>query len=207
MSTATISPEVIIAAIPGTKSKGTGVKDVPAAAFIAAYSDHLKKTGKIELPKWVDVIKLGRYKELAPINPDWYYVRAATIARRVYLEKGIGVSSLAKSFGGKHRRGVRRSHWKPGARGVIKHCLKQLEGLGVLLKEPKTGGRKITPTGQRDLDRIAGQVKSKLWAERKAIAAAAPIIEHEEPHEHEEHHAEEHAEHEEPEQEEKSDEE
>lgn len=47
-----------------------------AEAFIAAYSSHLKRSGKLEIPTWVDVVKTGSQKELAPYDPDWYYVRA-----------------------------------------------------------------------------------------------------------------------------------
>ena len=47
-----------------------------ADAFIAAYSSHLKRSGKLEVPNWVDTVKTGSFKELAPYNPDWYYVRA-----------------------------------------------------------------------------------------------------------------------------------
>ena len=47
-----------------------------AEAFIAAYASHLKRSGKLEVPVWVDLVKTGAYKELAPYDPDWYYVRA-----------------------------------------------------------------------------------------------------------------------------------
>ena len=33
---------------------------------------------QIQLPNWVDIVKTGRYKELGPYDPDWYYVRAGT---------------------------------------------------------------------------------------------------------------------------------
>lgn len=56
--------------------RGITVKDVPATDFIAAYAKFLKRTGKVQVPKWVDVIKTGVHKELAPYNPDWYFVRA-----------------------------------------------------------------------------------------------------------------------------------
>lgn len=36
----------------------------------------LLDTGKIEVPTWVDIVKTGSYKELAPYDPDWYYIRA-----------------------------------------------------------------------------------------------------------------------------------
>lgn len=31
---------------------------------------------QIELPPWTDIVKTARFKELAPYDPDWYYVRA-----------------------------------------------------------------------------------------------------------------------------------
>lgn len=47
-----------------------------AEAFISAYSSHLKRSGKLEVPTWVDIVKTGSFKELAPYDADWYYVRA-----------------------------------------------------------------------------------------------------------------------------------
>ena len=52
------------------------VRDVPAAKFIAAYAEELKKNDKFVLPKWADLVKTGVSKELAPYDPDWYFVRA-----------------------------------------------------------------------------------------------------------------------------------
>lgn len=51
-----------------------------AEAFITAYASHLKRSGKLEVPTWVDLVKTGSYKELAPYDPDWYYVRAGPYA-------------------------------------------------------------------------------------------------------------------------------
>jgi ribosomal protein S19E (S16A) len=45
-------------------------------AFIKAYAAYLKRTGKLEVPKWVDLVKTGTFKELAPYDPDWYFIRA-----------------------------------------------------------------------------------------------------------------------------------
>eukprot|EP01120_Amphizonella_sp_Union-15-10_P003411 TRINITY_DN1382_c0_g2_i1.p1 TRINITY_DN1382_c0_g2~~TRINITY_DN1382_c0_g2_i1.p1 ORF type:complete len:164 (-),score=29.57 TRINITY_DN1382_c0_g2_i1:57-548(-) len=140
---------------------GCGVRDVPAAAFIHAYADYLKTNGKLEIPKWIDFVKTGRFKELSPLNPDWLYIRTAAIARKIYLKKGTGVGGFSKIFGGRHRDGVRRRHFKTASRGIIKYSLKELQKLKVLEKDPK-GRRQITSAGQQDLDRIAAQVKQKL---------------------------------------------
>lgn len=55
--------------------RGVSLKDVPAQEFITAYAKYLKKSGNIELPKWVDIVKTGIHKELPPSNPDWFFVR------------------------------------------------------------------------------------------------------------------------------------
>lgn len=55
---------------------GITVRDVRADAFIAAYAQVLKNNDKFVVPKWADTIKTGVHKELAPYDPDWYYVRA-----------------------------------------------------------------------------------------------------------------------------------
>ena len=34
------------------------------------------RSGKITLPNYVDYVKTGKHKELAPYDKDWYYIRA-----------------------------------------------------------------------------------------------------------------------------------
>eukprot|EP00966_Prymnesium_polylepis_P019692 454071-Prymnesium_polylepis.1 len=72
------------------EARGVTVKDVASHDFVIAYAAHLKRIGKIEVPKWADLVKTATHKELAPYDPDWYYIRAAAIARRVYLRAGTG---------------------------------------------------------------------------------------------------------------------
>lgn len=60
---------------------GVTVKDVSAEAFIREYAAHLKKAGKLRLPKWVDYAKTAVSKELPPLDPNWLYVRAGMSSR------------------------------------------------------------------------------------------------------------------------------
>lgn len=101
-----------------------------------------------------DLIKTGVRKELAPYRDDWYYVRAASIARKIYLRQGLGIAGLARVYGGAFRRGTRKQHFKRDSRGLIRHIVHQLEELGIVAKLEK-GGRKLTKEGRKDLDRIA----------------------------------------------------
>ncbi|TIB38219.1 hypothetical protein E3P86_01758 [Wallemia ichthyophaga] len=137
--------------------KMVNVRDVSAPSFIEAYSQHLKRSGKIEIPNWVDIVKTGSHKELAPYNPDWYFVRAAAVARHIYLRKSVGVGSLVKFHGGAVNRGHRPYHHRDASRGVDRRVVQSLEKIGVLEKAVD-GGRRISQDGMRDLDRIAASV-------------------------------------------------
>jgi len=46
------------------------------------------------VPKWSEFVKTGKAKDLAPLNSDWLYVRAAALARKIYLRGHLGVSTL-----------------------------------------------------------------------------------------------------------------
>ena len=140
---------------------GVTVKDVNSHDFVIKYAAHLKKIGKIEVPKWADLVKTGTTRELAPYDPDWYYIRAAAIARRVYVRGGIGVGAFKRIFGGRMHRGTRPETFMTGSGAICRHILKELESLKIIEKVPGGKGRRITPQGQRDLDSIAGQIAPK----------------------------------------------
>lgn len=86
---------------------------------------------------------------------------AAAVARRVYIQKGLGVGEFRRIFGGRSfKKGkVAPEHFARGAGGVVRHALQQLEALGLVEKSAgRKGGRAITAEGQRQLDLVAGSV-------------------------------------------------
>lgn len=105
------------------------------------------------LSGWVDTVKTGPAKELPPQSIDWYYVRAASIARHVYLRKTVGVGRLRKVHGSTRNRGSRPSHHVDASGSVDRKVMQSLEKIGVLEQDEEKGGRRITQSGQRDLDR------------------------------------------------------
>ncbi|KAK3817241.1 MAG: 40S ribosomal protein S19-A, partial [Benniella sp.] len=134
------------------------VKDINAHDFNRAYAAYLKRSGKLEIPKWVDLVKTGTNKELAPYDPDWFYVRAASVARHIYLRRSVGVGALKKLHGGTVNRGTRPSHHVNSSGSIARKVLQALEKINVIEADEENGGRKITVDGQRDLDRIAASV-------------------------------------------------
>lgn len=133
---------------------GFTVRDVDAQKFVQAYAAHLKRSGKLAVPAWVDMAKTGSFKELAPYNPDWFYVRAASLARHIYLRPGAGVGALRMVYGGRKNRGTRPSKHADASGNVIRKALQALEKLKLVAVD-SNGGRCITSNGQRDLDHVA----------------------------------------------------
>jgi small subunit ribosomal protein S19e len=109
------------------------------------------------VPAWVDIVKTASFKELAPYDPDWFYVRAASVARHIYLRKSVGVGALRKLHGGRKNRGTRPGRHFEGSGSVERKVLQSQEKIGVLETNTKAGGRSITKSGRRDLDRIAAE--------------------------------------------------
>eukprot|EP01025_Chloroclados_australasicus_P029476 TRINITY_DN2946_c0_g1_i2.p3 TRINITY_DN2946_c0_g1~~TRINITY_DN2946_c0_g1_i2.p3 ORF type:complete len:156 (-),score=24.76 TRINITY_DN2946_c0_g1_i2:143-610(-) len=139
--------------------KPKGVKELQAEDFIVAYAQHLKSTDKLQLPDWVDLVKTASHKELAPYNVDWYYVRAASICRKLYIKNNLGVGILRRIYGGsKKNSGTRSEHFHKAAGGLIRHILKQLEDAGLVETKEDGKGRILTDEGRRDMDLIAGRV-------------------------------------------------
>jgi len=121
----------------------------------------------LKVPAFVEIVKTSKAKEIGPIDPDWYYIRAAAVARHVYLRPNTGVGAIRKIYGGAKNNGTRPSHFVKGSASVARKVLQSLEGVKIVATDTN-GGRTLTSTGRRDMDRIALQVVS---------SAAAAVVE------------------------------
>ncbi|KVH99270.1 Ribosomal protein S19e [Cynara cardunculus var. scolymus] len=115
------------------------VKDVSPHEFVKAYAAHLKRSGKMELPHWTDIVK------------------TASMARKIYLRGGLGVGAFQRIYGGSKRNGSAPPHFCKSSGGIARHILQQLQNMNIVDFEAK-GGRKITSNGRRDLDQVAGRI-------------------------------------------------
>jgi len=141
-------------------SKAATVKDVNGQKFVVEYANFLKKGGKIELPAWVDIVKTSVHKELQPFNKDWFYIRCAAVARNIYLRPGTGAGALNGKFGGRKNGGYAPYHHADATGQVQRKVLQQLEKAGVLVKDTKKGGRRVTSVGQKEMDLVAKKIRA-----------------------------------------------
>ena len=140
----------------------TTLYDVPAEALIEKLAQELKtKYNKIKPLPWAAYVKTGVFKERSPMNPDWWYVRCASILRKVAIHTNIGVSRLKGLYGGRKRRGAKPEHVRKGSGSIIRHLLQQLEEED-LIQTIRGQGRRITGRGQSLLDRVAHEIKMKI---------------------------------------------
>ena len=133
---------------------------------VAAY---LKENKVIEPPQWAMFVKTGVHKERPPQDPDWWYIRAAAVLRKLYLNGPIGVSRLRKMYGGRHRRGHRPPKFAKGSGAIIRKALQQLEKAG-LIQTIKGRGRVVTPQGRSLLDSLSADIKKQLEKTNPALS-------------------------------------
>ncbi len=151
--------------------------DVPPDRLINEVARKLKEEGKIKPPEWSKWVTTGVHKERGPEQEDWWYVRVASVLRKIYVYGPIGTSRLAAHYGGKEDRGSKRYKARKGSRAILRHALQQLEELGYVEKMKKIGknnkeivvGRVITSKGRSFLDNTAKEVMDTLVKDREEL--------------------------------------
>ena len=151
------------------------VYDVPANELIEASADELKRQNMVKAPEWAVFVKTGVHKARPPVNPDWWYVRSASVLRTVYLRGPVGVEKLKTLYGGKQRRGHKPAIFATGSGNIARKILQQLEksGLVASVDKPKKG-RKITAKGTAFLDKLATKIMKGEVATKKKESAEGP---------------------------------
>lgn len=119
--------------------------------LVASMSAQLKDS--ITMPDWARFVKTGVGRERPPEQPGWYYLRSASVLRKIYTDGPVGVQKLRSYYGGLHRRGHKPAHFAKGGGKLLRTILQQLEAAGYVKKEKK--GRSITAKGQKFVDAAA----------------------------------------------------
>jgi small subunit ribosomal protein S19e len=101
----------------------------------------IKKEKTIEMPEWAKFVKTGTHVERPPVQDDWWFIRAASLLRKVRKYGPIGTNRLAKHYGGRKNRGNRPDKKANASRKIIRVALQQLEKAGFIqqVTTPKSG--------------------------------------------------------------------
>ena len=139
------------------------VYDVPAEKLILKTAEKLKQNSAIVPPEWAEYAKTGRHTERAPSQEDWWFTRAASILRKLYVKGPMGSSKLAAEYGGFADMGTRPNRAVKGSRNIARKCMIQLEQAGFLVSKEKQG-RSVSPSGVSLLDSAAKEVYDEMNA-------------------------------------------
>jgi small subunit ribosomal protein S19e len=132
--------------------------DVPSDELIDRLSKYLKENvGEVAPPAWALTAKTGSHKERPPANIDWWYVRSASLLRKMYLHGPIGIARLRVEYGGRLRKGTHIEHSRASGGSAIREPLQQLQKAGFISIEAK-GGRRLTAEGISLLNRMAADI-------------------------------------------------
>ena len=121
----------------------------------------MKEFPEIKPPEGSQFWKTGFFKELAPIDHEnFWYIRCASLLRKIKKFGPIGVNKLRKDYGGKNRKGPGRHHSAKGSGKIIRVALQQLEKANLIVKQDKKG-RIVSPEGTSLLERTAYAILRK----------------------------------------------
>lgn len=135
--------------------------DVPAENLINALTKKLQKEKEVQPPEWGEFVRTGVSRENPPENKDWWYVRCASILRKIYIKNNIGIERLRSEYGGKSDRGSKPYKARGGSGSILRNALIQLEKAGYVSKL-RGKGRVLTPKGRSFLDNTAYEVKKEF---------------------------------------------
>ena len=146
-------------------------RDVPSGKLIPALAEQMKTVPGVEEPDWAHWVKTGSHAERPPTNSDWWFTRAASLMRKLYLHGPVGLGDLERAYGGTKALHYNPKHHRDAGGSSIRKILKQLEQADLVAKTPK--GRVLSSKGRAMLDKVCHEVFTTLSEDNKALARYA----------------------------------
>jgi len=131
--------------------------------FIPALAEALKSVPEFEVPEWANYVKTGVSRERPPAMDDFWYTRAASILRQLYIKGVVGVGKLRTKYGSRKDRGGKPDKFFKSGGKIIRVILQQAESAGLVEKVTRMQfGRRLTQSGRDFLDSIEVEEKAGL---------------------------------------------
>ena len=135
--------------------------------FVLALAVKLKEMPEFGMPEWAQFVKSGVSRERPPADDDFWYIRAASILRQLYIRGVVGVGRLRTRYGSRKDRGGRPDGFRKAGGKIIRVILQQAEAAGFVEKVSRMQhGRRLTEKGREFLDSIdvpAESIDSSGW--------------------------------------------
>src|SRR3989338_45755 len=136
----------------------TLIREMDTKSFIDKCAEEFLKMKEMQMPENFIYSKTGPHKKYSPSNPNWWYISAASLLRRVYLNGPVGVSRLRSYYGGRKERGHKPEKTVRSGGGSIREILQQLETVGFVEKNKgKKPGRIISQKGDNFVKKIVSE--------------------------------------------------
>ncbi len=138
------------------------VFDADAHELIGKLKEELKNLKEIKVPEWAKYVKSGSSRGKPPEQEDFWYIRAASILRQLYVTgKPTGVQRLRVKYGRKEQNSHKPAHKRRAGGKIIRKILQQLEAENLIKKDKikDKKGRIITKEGKSLVDKVAAQIK------------------------------------------------
>ncbi len=139
------------------------IYDINPSELVAKAAIELKKEKQVEIPEWAKTVKTGAGQERLPDDLDWWYMRSASVLRKIYVKGPIGVSKLRTYYGKKKNRGLKPEKFYKASGKIIRTILQQLETAELVVQMEKGvhKGRILSPKGKSFLDKLARKKEVK----------------------------------------------
>jgi len=145
--------------------------DVPSGKLIPALAEQMKAVSTVQEPEWAKWVKTGSHAERPPNDSQWWFTRAASLMRKLYLHGPVGIGDLERAYGGSKALHYYPKHHRDAGGSNIRKILKQLEQAELVAKTPK--GRVLSPKGRAMLDKACKDVFASISQENKTLARYA----------------------------------
>jgi small subunit ribosomal protein S19e len=138
------------------ETKSNPVYEIPAQKYNELLAVALEKLEEFKMPEWALFVKTSTSKVRPPIDNAWWYKRAASILRQIYIHNVVGVQRLRVKYGSRKNRGMRPEVFKKAGGKSIRVILQAGEKAGFLekVKEGNRFGRRLTKSGKQFLEAI-----------------------------------------------------
>jgi len=95
------------------------IRTIDPEKYNKSLAEALKKIPEFKAPEWAIFVKTGVSKKRPTLEEDFWYKRAASILRQIYIKGIVGVERLRTRYGGRKNRGAKPAEFNTETRTCL----------------------------------------------------------------------------------------